>query len=188
MNTLTSPQISPTAFVDPSATILGNVLIGDDVYVAPNASIRADEPDSRIVIGPKCNVQDNVVIHALRGSTVRIGTGTTLAHGAIVHGPCAIGEGCFIGFGSVVFPCTLMDSAVVLHRALVSQAFVPTSRMVATGAVIEGGLNSKDLPEVPEHLCRFVESVRQANQELVRMYGRGRGGLAQAAAQRQEAL
>lgn len=185
---MTSPRISPSAFVDPSAIILGDVLISDDVYVAPNASIRADEPGSRIVIGPQCNVQDNVVIHALRGSAVRVGSGTTLAHGAIVHGPCAIGEGCFIGFGTVVFRCTLMDGAVVLHRALVSQALIPTSRMVATGTVIEGGLNGMDLPEVPEHLCRFVDSVRQANQELVRMYGREREELTRAGSQEQEAL
>ncbi len=185
---MTSPRISPSAFVDPSATILGDVLISDDVYVAPNASIRADEPGSRIIIGPQCNVQDNVVIHALRGSAVRVGSGTTLAHGAIVHGPCAIGEGCFVGFGTVVFRCTLMDGAVVLHRALVSQALIPTSRMVATGTVIEGGLNGMDLPEVPEHLCRFVDSVRRANQELVRMYGREREELTRAGSREQEAL
>lgn len=187
MTTPTSPRISPRAFVDPSATVLGDVIIGDDVYVGPNASIRADEPCSQIAIGPQCIVQDDVAIHALRGSKVRIGPGTMLAQGAIVHGPCAIGEGCFIGSGSVVSRCTLMDGAVVLPRALVSQALVPTSRMVDTGAVVEGGLNSADLPEVPEHLCRFVESVRQANRRRVRMYG-NRGGPIEAGSQGQEAL
>ncbi len=171
-----SPRISRTAFVDPSATVIGDVVIGDGVYVAPHASVRADEPGSRIVIGPQSNIQDNVVIHALGGSSVRIGAGATIAHGAIVHGPCAIGEGCFVGFGAVVFRCTLLDGCVVLHRALVTQAMVPSSRLVGTGVIVDGGLNGTDLPEVPEDLRRFVESVRDVNLELARRYGRARDG------------
>jgi carbonic anhydrase/acetyltransferase-like protein (isoleucine patch superfamily) len=156
------------------------VTIGDGVYVAPNASIRADEPRSKIMIGGHCNIQDNVVIHALSDSTVKVGVGTTLAHGCIVHGPCTIGKGCFIGFGTVVFRCTLMDGCVVLHRALVTQALIPTSRLVANGAIIEGELQSVDLPEVSEDIHRFVASVREVNLELAQMYGQAkRGGFRQ---------
>jgi carbonic anhydrase/acetyltransferase-like protein (isoleucine patch superfamily) len=163
-------RIGRSAFIDRSASILGDVTIGDDVYVAPNASIRADEPGSSIVIGNECNIQDNVVIHALRDSTVDIGPGTTLGHGSIVHGPCTVGEGCFIGFGAVVFKCTLMDGCVVLHRAVVTKALIPPFRLVGIGDVIEGDLKAIDLPRVTEDISRFVASVRQTNVELAKTY------------------
>ncbi|MBI0582785.1 MAG: hypothetical protein ISF22_01010 [Methanomassiliicoccus sp.] len=167
-----SPRISRSAFVDRSATILGDVTIGDGVYVAPNASIRADEPGSRIIIEGGCNIQDNVVVHALTDSAVRVGEGTTLAHGCIVHGPCEIGEGCFIGFGTVMFRCTLMDGSVVLHRAVVTHAVIPPSRLVPSGAVVDGERNIEDLDNVSEDVTRFVDSVREVNIELAQMYGR----------------
>jgi len=111
------PRVSDTAYVSESAVIIGNVEIKGDVYIAPHTTIRADEPGSAIVIGSGCNIQDNVVIHALGGSAVIAGKNTSLAHGCIVHGPCTLGDNCFIGFGSVVFNCTLGDDCVVLQNA-----------------------------------------------------------------------
>ncbi|MCG7847879.1 MAG: carbonate dehydratase, partial [ANME-2 cluster archaeon] len=97
------PIISESAWISETAVIVGNVTIEDDVFVAHNAVIRADELGSSIVIDRGSNVQDNVVIHAMSGSKVSIGSTTSLAHGCIVHGPCLIGDGCFVGFGAVVF-------------------------------------------------------------------------------------
>ncbi len=170
MSDLKAPTISESAFVDSSATILGDVMIGDDVYVAPNASIRADEPGSRMIIRERCNVQDNVAIHALMDSTVKIGVGTTLGHGCIVHGPCTIGDGCFIGFGAVVFKCTIMEGAVIMHRALVTHSLVPPLRMVGSGEIVDSRFKPADLPEVPLDISDFVDSVRQTNIDLARMY------------------
>ncbi|OPY28551.1 MAG: Carbonic anhydrase precursor [Methanomassiliicoccales archaeon PtaU1.Bin030] len=174
MLVLKEPKIGNGTYVDPSSSILGDVTIGSGVYVAPNASIRADEPGSKIVIEDECNIQDNVIIHALSGSTVRVGVGSTLAHGCIVHGPCTIGKGCFIGFGSILFDCTLMDGCVVLHRALLTNSHISSSRLISNGAIIDGDLNGDGLPEVPEHHRRFADSVREMNVELASMYGRSR--------------
>lgn len=164
------PKISRSAFVDRSATVIGDVTIGDDVYIAPNASIRADEPGSKIIIEAECNVQDNVVLHAVSGSELRVGQGSTLAHGCIVHGPCTVGEGCFIGFGSVVFQSALMDGCVVMHRALVHGVTVPAERLIASGSIIDGHLAHHDHSEVPENIARFVGSVRGTNVELSLRY------------------
>lgn len=172
MLVLKEPKIGHGAYVDPSASIQGDVTIGRGVYVAPNSSIRADEPGSRILIEDECNIQDNVIVHALCGSTVHIGAGSTLAHGCIVHGPCKIGRDCFIGFGSIAFDCTLMDGCVVLHRALVTSSNIPRSRLIRNGAIVDGALAGEDLPEVPEHYRRFADSVRDMNVELASMYGR----------------
>ena len=169
---LGTPKISRSAFIDRSATILGDVTIGDGVYIAPNASIRADEPGSSIVIEADCNVQDNVVLHAVSGSELSVGRGTTLAHGCIVHGPCTVGRECFIGFGSVVFRSTLMDGCVVMHRALVHRVTVPPARLIASGTIADGELKRSDHSEVPQDIARFVESVRETNLELGLMYRR----------------
>jgi carbonic anhydrase/acetyltransferase-like protein (isoleucine patch superfamily) len=169
---LGTPRISRSVFVDRSAAIIGDVTIGDGVLIAPNASIRADEPGSRIVIGAGCNVQDNAVLHAVSGSVLNVGRGTTLAHGCIVHGPCTIGEGCFIGFGSVVFQSTLSDGCVVLHRAVVNRVTVPSARLIASGTVIEGRLERRHHSKVTPEVERFVESVREVNLELVATHRR----------------
>ena len=71
------PQIDPSAYVDSSAQIIGNVKIGPRVYVGPNAVIRADEAEGSlevmpIEIGPECNVQDGVIVHALSDSSQSI--------------------------------------------------------------------------------------------------------------------
>ena len=102
------PEVPPTAYIDPTAQVIGHVKIGQYVFVGPNAVIRADEQDDSghvcpIIVEDECNVQDGVIIHALAGTEVTIGQRTSLAHGAIVHGPCRIDEDSFIGFGAVVF-------------------------------------------------------------------------------------
>ncbi len=108
-----SPKISASAYVSESAVITGNVIIGEQVFIAPHASIRADEPNSMVIIGYGCNIQDNVIIHALTNTKVMIGDYTSLSHGCIVHGPVEVGMNCFIGFGAVIFDCSIEDGCFV---------------------------------------------------------------------------
>lgn len=91
------PKIHTSAYIDATAIVIGNVRIGKNVFVAPGAVIRADEPESFISVGDNCNVQDRVIIHALGNGSVIIGENTSLAHGCIVHGPCRIEKDCFKG-------------------------------------------------------------------------------------------
>lgn len=168
--TLGTPTIGKRTYIDASAKIIGNVTIGEGVFVAPNATLRADEPGSQIIVHKGCNIQDNVVVHALRGSVVSIGEGTSVAHGAIVHGPCSIGERCFVGFGAVVFRSVLGDESVVQHRAVVTDAEVPSKKVVDVGAIIDGKKEVPELPAVSGEMRQFVDGVRQTNSELVCTY------------------
>ncbi len=82
------PTIHPSAFIDPSAQIIGNVQIGQDVFVGPLAVIRGDEPgaDGKIkpvVIEAGTNIQDRVIIHSMGGTSVRIGPKASIAHGVL---------------------------------------------------------------------------------------------------------
>jgi carbonic anhydrase/acetyltransferase-like protein (isoleucine patch superfamily) len=135
------PRIDATAYVHPSAVLIGNVRIGPKVHVGPCAIIRADEPAPNgtvepIDIGAEASVQDGVVLHALAGTRVTIGPRTSLAHGAVVHGPCTVGRGCFIGFNSVAFSCTLGDDVVVMHGALIEGVSVPHGLCVPSMATV----------------------------------------------------
>lgn len=135
------PRIDPTAFVDPSAQIIGNVRIGPDVFVGPNAVIRADEPGPNgkvkpVAIEAESNVQDGVIIHSMGGSLVKIGPKASLAHGVIIHGPCVIGKGCFIAIRSVLYSVTLEDAVWVGIGATIMRATIPSHTMIPAGSII----------------------------------------------------
>lgn len=164
------PDISDKAWVFETALIIGNVTIEDNVFVGPNAVIRADEPGSSIVICSGCNVQDNVVIHSLSNSEVRIENNTSLAHGCIVHGPCQIEESCFIGFGAVVFDCIIGKNTLVLHRAVVRGVEISEEKVVPDGAIVTSSEAANNLEDLTAALADFKESVVRANIELVREY------------------
>ena len=168
------PKVGDHTFISEHAVIMGNVTIGDSVFIAPNATIRCDEPGSEIVIGPGCNIQDNVVIHSLAGCKVTIGSGTSIGHGSIVHGPCEIGERCFVGFGSVVFKSVLGDDAMVMHRALVEDAIVPKRSLVPSGAMIKG-TEGQSFIEICSEMESFSNSVRSTNMQLAMAYNEKEG-------------
>lgn len=164
------PKISSKAWIFDTAMIIGNVTIEENVFVGPNAVIRADEPDSSIIIQSNCNVQDNVVIHSLSNSEVRISNNTSLAHGCIVHGPCKIGKNCFVGFGALVFDCNIGEDVLVLHRAVVRGVEIPPHKVVPDGAVITDQKNTSVLGNITTDLEEFKESVVRENLELVKGY------------------
>lgn len=163
-----SPKIHATAYVHPSAVIIGNVEIGARVFVGPNAVIRSDEPDAgghveSIVIEQEVNIQDCVVIHASGGSKVRIGKGTSLAHGSVVHGPCDMGENCFIGFRSVVFNASLCCGVVVQHQALVEGVALPDGIHVPSMTSVANEADVKRLSPATSELTAFADQVRRTN-------------------------
>jgi len=174
------PKIDPSAFVDPTALVIGNVRIGPRTFVGPNAVLRADEPDSAgrvapIEIGDECNVQDGVIIHALGGTSVTIGPRSSLSHGCIVHGPCDVGRGCFIGFRAVVFGARLADGVMVGTGAIVQSAEVPPNRLVPPGAAILSSGSAATLPATGPAERTFMDKVVAANLGLTAAY-RGRAG------------
>jgi len=154
--------------VCPSATIVGKVEIGAKVFVGPNAVIRADEPGpdgvvESILVRERANIQDGVIIHALGGSRVVIGRGSSLAHGAVVHGPCRVGDDCFIGFNSVVFKASLGEGVIVMHQCLVEGVNVPAGMCVPSmTAVITDNDVSRLGPPAPD-LVEFARRVRDTN-------------------------
>ena len=176
------PEIAPTACVHPTATVIGRVHIGDRAFVGPHAVIRADEagPDGTIepiVIGESTNVQDCAILHALGGTGVTIGRRTSIAHAAVIHGPCQIGAECFVGFNSVVFHATLGNGVVVMHQALVEWAVVREGRLVPSMTAVRSDYEASHLKRVPPEIVAFAEKVINANVLLAESAFRGQPDL-----------
>lgn len=169
------PQIHPSAFVDPTAILCGLVVVEENVFIGPYAVIRADEMDSKghiepIVIGAHSNIQDGVVIHSKSGAGVRIGQRTSIAHRAIVHGPCTVGHGVFIGFNSVLFDCVVEDGCVVRFNSVIDGCYLPAGFHVPSTLRIGRTTDLATLPKVSVDASEFSEDVARTNNELVHGY------------------
>ncbi|HWZ61296.1 MAG TPA: transferase hexapeptide repeat family protein [Gemmatimonadaceae bacterium] len=147
------PVVHESAFVHPKATIVGNVVIGRDVYVGPSAAIRGDW--GGIVIEDGCNVQETCVIHSFPGVTVLLETGAHIGHGAVIHG-AHIGRNVLVGMNAVV-----MDRATVGAGCIVGAlTFVPADMQIPERKVVVGnpGRIVKDVSD--EMLAWKTEGTR----------------------------
>jgi phenylacetic acid degradation protein len=114
------PVVDVSAFVCPTATLIGDVFVGKNCYIGPSASLRGDM--GRIVMHSGSNVQDGCIIHAGSKHDTIIGEDAIVSHGAVLHG-CEIKRNALIGINSVI-----MDGAVVG-----AQAFVAAASFVVAG-------------------------------------------------------
>jgi len=135
------PEIDVTAFVDPSAQVIGKIKLGPKVYVGPETVIRADEVGEDglvqpVIIETETHLQDGVIVHSRGGTSVLIGPRCTIAHGVIIHGPCTIGQECFLALRSVLYNATLEDGVWVGIGAIVMKSNVPSHTMIPAGSVI----------------------------------------------------
>jgi len=125
------PVVHESAFIHPSASVIGNVTIGRDVYVGPGAAIRGDW--GGVVIEDGCNVQENCVIHMFPGTTVVLEENAHVGHGAVIHG-ARIGRNVLIGMNAVV-----MDHAEVGEACVIGAlTLVPSEMRIPARKVVVG--------------------------------------------------
>jgi carbonic anhydrase/acetyltransferase-like protein (isoleucine patch superfamily) len=127
-----TPQIAATAYIDPSAQVIGDVVIGERSSVWPNTTIRGDV--NFIRIGDETNVQDNCCLHVQRDEwPLTLGNRVSVAHSVTLHG-CAIEDECLIGMGAIV-----LNGARVGSGSLVAAGALITEGMqVPPGSVVMG--------------------------------------------------
>ena len=99
------PQIHPTSFIHPEATVIGDVIIGANCYIGPGARIRGDW--GTIEIGNGSNIQENCVIHVGPGKKAILGIDSHIGHGAVLHGP-TLEEHVVVGINAII-----LDDAVI---------------------------------------------------------------------------
>ena len=173
------PTISDTAFLSPFSSVIGDVFIWDNVYIAPNVSVRADE-GTPFHIGSNVNLQDGVVLHGLldkrisvegRSFSIFIGNEVTIAHGALVHGPCSIGSNVFVGFKSIVYNAIVEKGAFISYNAVVTNGVrIAADRFVPPGAHIDTQEKADSLSHVPKDNEEFAIEVQRVNTEFPASY------------------
>lgn len=166
---MSSPVIDPTAYVHPTAVLIGDVRIGKNVSVYPNVVLRADE-GSPIIIGEGSNIQDGVIMHCLMGSSITIGKTCSIAHGAVIHGPCVIGDNSFVGFNAVLLKAVLGNNNFVSHCALVTGVTLKDSVSVPAGKVVGEQGAADELPAITEAERHFSSDVVEVNETLRKGY------------------
>ncbi|MEM9448942.1 MAG: ribulose bisphosphate carboxylase small subunit [Cyanobacteria bacterium P01_E01_bin.6] len=172
---LDQPTIAASAYVHPQCSLIGDVQLGENVIIAPNTSIRADE-GAPFYIGANTNIQDGVVIHGLeqgrvlgddqQAYSVWVGHDTCITHMALIHGPAYVGNGCFIGFRSTVFNAQVGHGCIVMMHALIQDVEIPPGKYVPSGAVITTQQAADRLPDANESDRTFSHHVVEINQAL----------------------
>ncbi|OQR57482.1 carbonate dehydratase [Bacillus sp. CDB3] len=173
------PKIDKTAFISPFSSVIGDVRIKDNVYVAPNVSVRADE-GTPFYISSNTNLQDGVILHGLLNKfvsvddkeySIYIGKKVSVAHGALIHGPCYIGNKVFVGFKSIVYNAIIGEGTVISYNAVVTNGVrVSRNRFVPPGANIDTQEKADALFRVPTDEEEFAREVQRVNQEFPASY------------------
>ena len=158
------PRIHPTAFVAPTATVIGNVEIGAEASIWFGAVLRGDEPEHPIRVGARTSIQDNCVLHvSAQGATI-IGEEVTVGHGAVLES-CVVGRGALIGMNAVVLQrASVGEEALVAAGAVVGEgAEIPTRHLAA-------GIPARVKKELDGPSLRWITTSAPHYVELARSY------------------
>ncbi|HLK30353.1 MAG TPA: gamma carbonic anhydrase family protein [Puia sp.] len=140
-----SPKFGSNCFIAPNATIVGDVVMGDDCSVWFNAVVRGDV--NIIRIGNKVNIQDGAVIHCTYKKTQTIiGNNVSIGHNAIVHG-CTVHDSVLIGMGAIV-----MDGAEIGSHSIIAAGAVVLENTKIEAAAIYAGVPAKKVKDISEEL------------------------------------
>jgi len=147
------PVVDPSAFVHPTAVLIGDVIIGENCLVGPCAVMRGDI--GRLIMEKGSNLQDTCVVHSFPGDDTIIEEDGHIGHGAVLHG-CVIKKNAMVGMNAVV-----MDGAVIGENSFVAaMAFVKSGTEVPPNVVV-AGCPAKVIKELDEQaICWKSEGTR----------------------------
>jgi carbonic anhydrase len=186
---VSEPVIDPSSYVHPLAAVIGNVILGKNIMVAPTASVRGDEGQP-IYVGDYSNVQDGVVIHALETEVdgkpveknlyevsgkkyaVYVGSRVSLAHQVQIHGPAVIMDNTFVGMKVLVFKSFVGQNCVIEPAAVLMGVKIADGRYVPAGSVIKTQFEADMLPSItPDYPLKDMNrGVLHVNKALAKGY------------------
>jgi gamma-carbonic anhydrase len=152
------PEIAASAYIDPAAVLIGDVVIGEDSSVWPCTVIRGDVHYIRI--GARTNIQDGSVLHVMRDEyPLILGDNVTIGHGVTLHG-CTIESRCLVGMGSVILNGVTIGagSIVAAGTLILERTAIPAgSLVVGHPGKVKRMLTGTDQASIDEYAKRYVE-------------------------------
>ena len=132
------PVVGSNTYIDQASTVIGDVTLGDDVSIWPEAVVRGDV--NKIIIGNETNIQDGAILHVTHdgpytqgGTPLIIGQGVTVGHKAVLHA-CQIGDYCLIGIGAIVLDDVIIEDYVMIGAG----SLVPPNKTLRSGYLYLG--------------------------------------------------
>tara|TARA_R110000850_G_scaffold173804_1_gene299349 strand:+ start:344 stop:931 length:588 start_codon:yes stop_codon:yes gene_type:complete len=152
------PVIHESSFIHKTASVIGDVIIGKNVYVGPGAAIRGDW--GQIVIEDGCNVQENCVIHIFPGVSLTLSEGAHIGHGAIIHG-ANIGRNCLVGMNAVI-----MDNVELGAESIVGAlSFIKAESKIPPRSLVVGN-PAKVIKQVSDQMIEWKTKGTELYQQL----------------------
>ena len=152
------PVVDPSAYVHPSAVLIGDVIVGPRVYIGPGASLRGDF--GRIVVEEGANIQDTCMVHGFPGRDTVIGAEATIGHGAVLHA-CVIGRGALVGMNAVV-----NDNAEVGEDAVVAALSFVKAEARVEGKTLVAGIPARRIRELTAAELGWTKDNMRLYQQL----------------------
>ncbi len=176
---LEESQINNEAYGDSVSPLSGDIRVGNNVFVAPGSSVRADDGTS-FYLGDSANIQDGVVLNGLEKGRVKgedqqkysvwIGNSTCVTQMSLVHGPTFIGDDCFIGFRSTILNSKIGNGCIIMMHVLLQDVEIPANKYIPSGSVITTQEQVAQLSDVKESDRFFARQVIEINEALVSEY------------------
>lgn len=155
-----TPVVDPSAYVHPTAVLIGDVVIGPDCYVGPCASLRGDF--GRIVLQRGANVQDTCVVHGFPSADTVVEENGHIGHGAVLHS-CLVRRGALVGMNAVV-----MDEAEIGEYAFVAASAFVRAGMKVPPRTLVAGVPAKVMRELSEEEIAWKQQGTLTYQDLTR--------------------
>ncbi len=163
------PACDATAWVAPTADVIGDVVLAEETSVWFGAVIRAD--NTTIAVGARSNIQDGAMVHSDPGAPTTIGEDCTIGHHAILHG-CTVGDRALIGMGAIILnKAVIPEDCIVGAGALVTEGktFAPGSLIVGSPAKAVRQLDEQTIAFLKLSAHGYVARSREAMTELKRI-------------------
>lgn len=153
------PVVDESAWVDPTAVLIGDVIVGKGCYVGPQAVLRGDF--GRLILEAGSNLQDNCVVHSFPETDTVVEVDGHIGHGAVLHG-CHVGRNAMVGMNAVV-----MDAAVIGEESIIAALAFVKANMQIPPRVLVAGVPGKIVRDLTEQEVAWKTAGTRVYQELV---------------------
>src|SRR6476659_8050770 len=153
-----APRVAPSAYVDESAQVIGDVVLGEESSVWMNAVVRGDV--NHIRIGSRTNIQDGTIVHVMRDPShpTTVGDDVTVGHGVILHG-CSVADRCLIGMGAILLNgSSVGDDCIVAAGTLLTEGVVvpPRSLVMGSPGKVRRALTDDEVAFIRDSAANYV--------------------------------